>query len=495
MGIFEDTYEWTPPDRNGASLDEFPPNYFHLKLTSPQEVKKIIKTLKNHKAPGPDGINNPVLKNLSKIALVYLVYILNACIMLCYFPKVWREGKVIPLPKPGKDRRRPDSYRPITLLNSLSKLLEAVLHSRLVAITDELGVLPEAQYGFRRGRGTGEQLLRVFNYALEALDRKRWKVIMLALDLKKAFDSVWHAGLLFKLHAARFPPAALRIIHSYLEDRSMSLHAIMETSDVYRINFGVPQGSILGPLLFILYTSDIPAYQHSLLALYADDAALLTKSRSPRRAKISMSRALDLLLPFFTKWRLVINPEKTQAIVFSNNAARATLLPFRINNVLIPWTRELTYLGVKLDPGLWMHQHTKYVCDKATRTFFTLVSLLGRHSYLAKEIKVLFYKVLIRPILAYAVPIWASGLSVSSQKKLQVTQNKMLRIITNSPWYRTNNDIHLDTNMELFNSFATDNITSFHSRIRQYHPALQPDDLRRRRNIGVFAQPRPPDGN
>lgn len=182
-------------------------------------------------------------------------------------------------------------------------------------------VIPEFQYGFMQGKGTQEQLLRVLNYVNSTLDRPRWKSVMVALDLTKAFDTVWHEALLFKLHMFNYPPYLIKLMRSYLSDRIMTLTTHLEKAQPKSVNYGVPQGSILGPLLFIIYLADMPKpHPNATVALFADDTSLLTSSNNIQRAKIQMSKALDTLLSYFETWRLIINPSKTQSIIFTGNA-------------------------------------------------------------------------------------------------------------------------------------------------------------------------------
>ncbi|KAJ3649759.1 hypothetical protein Zmor_021482 [Zophobas morio] len=212
LDLVEETAEeirWTEPDK-----DEL------IRGTHPEETREIIRLLKPRKAPGTDGIPNKALKNLSDEAIVALAGIINAMFKFLFFPARWKEAHVIFIPKPGKNHIFPENHRPISLLSSVGEISERVIRKRLAEIVNDLGVIPDEQFGFRPQHSTSDQLLRVVEFAAKSIE---WKQLTGAvfLDVAKAFDTVWHDGLVYyKLHLAGVPLAMVHLIQSFLDDRT-----------------------------------------------------------------------------------------------------------------------------------------------------------------------------------------------------------------------------------------------------------------------------------
>jgi len=272
---------------NGDSDFNLDPNI----LTSPRQITKIIKTLKSGKAPGFDGVPNILLKNLSRKATVFLTYIFNSCFKLSYFPKSWKHASVVPILKPGKDPSNPASYRPISLLSSISKIFEKLILKRLnlFIFSRNNHIIPNHQCGFRQGHSTSHQLTRLVKH----VKKKRSQRIplstgLLLLDVEKAFDSVWHEALLHKILMKGCDIFLARLIFSFLKNRTFQVVIGREKSSYQNIPFGVPQGAILSPTLYNIFTSDIPTSALSSIATFADDASSTSRvgmratSRSPR---------------------------------------------------------------------------------------------------------------------------------------------------------------------------------------------------------------------
>lgn len=225
-------------------------------LTKPKEIHRILKSLKTRKSPGDDHITNRILKQIPQRAVVLLATIFNACMRFSYFPATWKIARVIAIPKPNKCLTSATSYRPISLLSSVSKVLEKVL---LKIIRDHVEIdhiIPDEQFGFRPNHCTTHQLYRIVQLVKRGFAMKK-STGMVILDIEKAFDTIWHEGLLHKLLKLKFSIIIIKIIQSFLADRSYYVHMFDSKSSFFKLPAGLPQGSALSPILYNIYISDL----------------------------------------------------------------------------------------------------------------------------------------------------------------------------------------------------------------------------------------------
>ncbi|CAH2085255.1 unnamed protein product [Euphydryas editha] len=307
------------------------PSLQDVQLITLSELRKAVLRLPKRKAPGPDGVTNAALMQLPVGCLAALTRTFNGILQTGHFPEMWKTGKIIVLPKAGKDRRLPGSYRPITLLSHLAKLFERLLLRRLAPHLP----LREEQFGFRSSHSTTLQLARVLNHLASELN-KRHCTVGVFLDMEKAFDRVWHAGLLAKILDTTAPSALVRVVASFLEGRSFYVSVEGVDSQPRPIRAGVPQGSCLSPRLYAVYTDDIPTLRDHLregeedvlLALYADDSAYFASSYHNIVATNRMQRLLDLLPEWLDKWRMAVNVGKTAALLTGCSLGRDVSLSY-----------------------------------------------------------------------------------------------------------------------------------------------------------------------
>ena len=451
-----------------------PPPFF-----SPSAVKKAISGLKAKKAPGLDGVTNGALRHLPGKTTAALARLFNAILRLGHFPQAWKEGLVIMLPKAGKSIRRADGYRPITLLSSVAKLFEKLLLPLLLPHIQPR----QEQFGFRSGHSTTLQVARVLHFAAAAANKKE-SAAAAFLDVASAFDRVWHPGLILKVLRAGTPHYIARIIAAFLCERSFRVRVENVRSRSYPITAGVPQGSILSPALYSCYTDDVPAHQDTLLALYADDIALISKSLNPDHAASKLQRALDLLPDWLAQWRLSLNVAKTQALSFGGRLRLPP--PLSLQGQQIHWTYHATYLGVKIDRRLLMTGQVKKAANAAKVALHLLRPLF--RSRLPLKLKLSLYKTYVRPHLVYAAPAWYALANDNQKRILQVVQNVALRRVTQAPRYVRNTTIHRDLKMESLeahigrlaaNAFRRADISD-HLHLRSIAPwHTRPPDVRR----------------
>ncbi|GFW96303.1 probable RNA-directed DNA polymerase from transposon X-element [Trichonephila clavipes] len=241
----------------------------------PSEIISYIKKSNSKKAPGKDGISNRMTKNFSLKAILILTILINKILTLNYFPKAWKEAIIFPILKTGKNKSIPSSYRPISLLSTLSKITESIILTRLKDFLYTNNIINPNQYGFTNKFSTLHPLLNLTEAISEGFQSKK-STGAVFLDIQKAFDRVWLTGLIYKLINYKIPPPLILLLHSYNSNHSYQVRVKDTLSTTKFINCGVAQGSLLGPLLFNLYINDIPEITLTKLNMYADDTAVHT---------------------------------------------------------------------------------------------------------------------------------------------------------------------------------------------------------------------------
>lgn len=442
----------TDPD-TAAEVQESLTSDYHsaelpIKFILPSEVKRIVKKLPSRKAPGRDAIPNIVLRELSSKGIAYLTSIFNASLRLGYFPAEWKSADVIVFPKPGKPKHDPSSYRPISLLSGVSKLFEKLIHVRLQAFFDSANLLPAHQFGFRAKYSTTLQLQRLTELIVNGFETKRFTSAV-SLDVSAAFDTVWHDGLLFKLRQAGVPVYLFNVLRSYLSSRTFRLRVNGSHSSDRPAGAGVPQGSVLGPCLFIIYCFDMPNPENALLATYADDTLLLAQNHDLGTAITDLQNATTELSDWYTKWNLTLNSDKTQTKIFALRKINPQT-DIHLNNTSIRWLGKdepLRYLGVDLDTRLTYKHHTNRRLTLAYTRLTKLYPMMNRHTPLRTDCTLLLYKSLLRPLLTYACPVWF-GASSTVKRKLEVFQNKVLRMAVGAPWFVRNEQLRCELGVD-----------------------------------------------
>ena len=441
-------------------IHEIPP----ASRVSEREVREAIKRGKNMKAPGNDVIFNLILKKLSSKAYGFLAAIFTRCFQLFYFPSRWKTGKVIPILKPGKDPTLPTSYRPITLLSAVSKLFERLILQRLMEHIEEHEIIIPEQFGFRKGHSTVQQLIRVENIILHNKSLSN-NTAMALLDVEKAFDNVWHDGLIHKLVQTRFPLYLVKMVRSYLNDRHFRVHLSGVHSELHGIPAGVPQGSLLGPILYSVFTSDVPPLPCGCcLALYADDSAIMANGRTPKQYRARLQRGVEAYVSYLSSWKIKVNEAKTQAILFKHRQSPKLSPPdncrISINGCPIEWSSKVLYLGVITDEKLLYNAHTDNLKQRCIGLLKALYPLIKRGSRLSQRNKIAVFKMIIAPVVNYAMPVW--GLCAEThKKKLQVVQNRLLRNIMNAPFDVRISDLHQAAGCKTVHERIEDSLTSF----------------------------------
>jgi hypothetical protein len=428
-----------------------------------KEVKLIIKHLPNS-SNGPDNIHNRCLKNHTDLLLQHLTRLFNVILDFGYIPNMWKKANIILLLKPKKDKQQPSSYRPISLLSCLGKLLEKIVKQRLTLEVERRNILPAHQAGFRSKKSTLYNIIRLERYAHEQLHgsqgRRHSGVIF--FDIKAAFDSVWHDGLIYKLNDLRLPRYLLRYLVSFLYNRTATIEIENTLSRSFKLNSGTPQGSPLSPLLYIIYTADsmtgIP--QHTENGLFADDTALWTSSNTIASLSLRLQQSIDAFGSWCKSWKLKIQPTKTEMIHFSIHPRKKYKHPVavKVEDTIIQPVDAARYLGVIIDKQLKWRNHLQHIESKV----IARISLLRYLSKAANESNpktmINIYKSIIRTVLLYGYPVLLTG-NDKLWERLQIIQNRAIRAALNLPIYTSVEYIHRISKLPKLKQYATSLLT------------------------------------
>jgi hypothetical protein len=430
-------------------------------------LKQMISNLKIRKAAGLDLIHTRSLKNLPRNVIELIAKIFNACLKMSYFPTAWKAAKIVAIPKQGKPAEQTSSYRPISLLSTIGKLFERVILDRILSFNNQNNVLIQEQFGFRRSHSTVQQIVRIVEGATVGFNKGHSTGLVL-LDLEKAFDSVWHDGLIFKLIKIGYPSHLVKLLDSFLRNRRATISIGKAFSSEFVLPAGVPQGSAISPALFNIFTNDIPKTGKCHLAEFADDTALFYSSirKSVDFFREKLCSDLDRILQFFRNWKIKVNDSKTEFTILSRshriiNESRRN--SFTYNGHTFSWKTQVKYLGFLLDQKLTFKPHIDHVLAKTQRVGLSLYCLFKKHNSVPVQTKIQMYRSIIRPIFTYASPVFVNC-AKSHTKRLQVTQNKFLRMCLNASYYSHTTDLHKNAKIPYVHDFMIKLTDNFYSR-------------------------------
>jgi hypothetical protein len=468
------------PHPGTDNLPVLPSNSYEdtIPLVTPKEVKEEIYTnLQTRKTPGFDLITGVILKKLQRKALVKLTTLINAAIRLKYVPISWKVSEIILVPKPGKNHTEVESYRPIALLPTMAKLLEKLILKRLNPIISKYQLIPPHQFGFRSKHSTIDQVHRITEVIEKALEEQK-VCSALFLDVSQAFDRVWHDGLLHKLRSLLPEPFYL-FLKSYLHERQFRIKYETTYSPLSQLRAGVPQGSVLGPVLYLLYINDVPQTPDSTIATFADDTAVMATGRTPSESTAKLRRAAENIVSWTHKWRIKLNEAKSTFVHFTNQKTFHQTIT--LNGVTLQPANTAKYLGMTLDTKLRWKAHVKKKHQELQIKLRKLYWLIGPRSHLSIHNKLLLYKQILKPVWLYGAPLWGCA-TKSNISVIQRFQNKVLRCIVNAPWYTRNTDLHRDLGVVSVLSAIKRCATSHHIRL-QHHTNVEAASLLYHGNI------------
>ncbi|XP_076823231.1 uncharacterized protein LOC143469422 [Clavelina lepadiformis] len=338
-----------------------------------EEFVAALQQIKPGKAPGLDHLCPELILHAAPVLKSWLKDFLSCCMRHLRIPKIWRRALVVAVPKPNKPPGDPKSYRPISLLCIPFKILERLIYARVEPIIDPQ--LPREQAGFRHGRSTVDQVTLMTQDIEDSFSAKK-KADAVFVDLTAAYDTVWHTGLTCKLLRLLPDRHMVRMIMELVQNRSFTLTTGPQ-SRLRRLRNGVPQGSVLAPLLFNTYTYDLPNTTSRKYA-YADNLALLHSAGDWQSMERHLSQDMQTLTAYLQKWKLQLSKAKTVSAVFHlNNKEAQREINITIDGETLPYRAEPTYLGVTLDRALTYRRHLELLRNKLSARVALLRRLAG----------------------------------------------------------------------------------------------------------------------
>jgi hypothetical protein len=431
--LMRDIHQLHPLDR------DYPP-------FPPACVSEAIKKSSNSIAHGPDGLSMPLLKHLGPLGLQFLATLFTLSLRRAELPAVWKRSTIVPIRKPGKPADQGTSYRPISLLSPAVKVLERLILPDLAAALP----LAASQHGFRPLRSCTSALLPLANLVAEGFNQERPpdRTIAVAIDISKAFDSVDHGQLLAELNTSPLHHNLIRWLASYLRGRQSACTYRGALSPCRRVNTGVPQGSVISPILFNYFVRDFPQTAR-LQTSYADDFTTADSSNDINDMERTLNRHLTDVDEWARRKRLAISAAKSHITLFTPDKRHQSHLAPLItyHNAPIPLDRAPTILGVTFDTHFTFTPHITAAAERADKRISVMKALAGTSWGHQKETQLVTYKALVRPIIDNASPVWYPNSCQSSLDTLQRAQNKALRIATGSHKMSPIQHLHSETHM------------------------------------------------
>ena len=400
---------------------------FSIKETNRDEIYESIIKLDKNKGPGIDDLNVKCLKFVADLISPHLCILFNESVLKHEYPKIFKTAKCVPIYKGcNLDPLEPESYRPISILNALNKVYEKIIHEQIYKYLETEKLLPEFQYGFRKNHNTSQAILDYVN-TIHKNSKINQVSIAIFMDLSKAFDTVNKQILSTKLTRLGFDTNSRDLLINYMTDRQFVFPN--DPNTIYTLDEGIPQGSILGPLLFIIYTYDIKYVSvHNKIIVYADDTTAIVSGRNFREAIEKGNDILQRFLDYFNLNKLSINLIKTKCMIYGpktmkHGQKKDTIL--MMDGEEIEEVSEIKFLGIIINNKLSWEKHKLYVNRKVSQS---LGIIYNCKKVMSEEEVINIYKTFSQSNPLYVIEVW--GHSIKSENDILIkAQNKVLRMI------------------------------------------------------------------
>ena len=401
-------------------------------MISQDEILIAIKNTKVTRSASIDGIPSDVYFYCADVLVTLLFHLFNLILSATVIPQDWKISRIVPILKKSRASSITE-FRPISILSPISKIFEKVIYQRLMTFINDKNLICNQQFGFHNKLSTCDNLLSVTNYLMNELNNNNM-VDIIYFDYHKAFDSVNHTKLIHKLYTLGFNECYINLIQNYLSNRWQATSWKGNLSTLLPCISGILQGSLLGPLLFILFINDIPGLLTCRCALYADDIKLflkISKNHHIEDRKL-LQVNVNTLLNWSQMWDLPINYNKCFHVTYCKKAAynshQFPAANFKLDNCVIQTVNEITDLGVIYDKHINFKSHIDHIISRANHSLFTIMHAF---KFSSSSIHLHLYKSFVLPQLEYCSPVWNPNIKRYSAM-IERVQRHALRYITNS---------------------------------------------------------------
>ena len=411
-------------------LDETCEKKFVFSLVSDVVLQKIIKkVMKKNKAPGIDEIFGEVILENADVLALPISYAINISLASGVFPEKLKTALITPIFKGEGKRNEESNFRPISLLPVISKLYEKAIAFQITTFLSENQILSDSQFGFRNGHNTAHAIMALLERLADSIEKGDYTVAVI-LDLKKAFDTVDHDILLMKLNHYGISDAALSLFRSYLSSRKQFVRVNDKFSEPRQMVCGVPQGSILGPLLFIVYINDLCSISKSVHSIiFADDSNFFKSGKDLASLSKEMEQEMIDVILWLNANKLSLNVIKTKTMAFCPHQKNENpQVKLQINDTEIEQVKTSKFLGVHLNEHLNWTEHISHVTKKVAQVSGMIYS---SKSYLPKKSRLELYNTLALPHIMYCNPIWGASCPERLDPLIKC-QKRIVRNITDS---------------------------------------------------------------
>ena len=368
-----------------------------LQTISVQTLESLLKKMDANKSPSPDGYHPYFIKEIAEYISKPLCIIFRNSILYGKIPTQWKEARVSAIYKKG-NKKLASNYRPVSITSILCRIMETIIRNQIVEYMQYENLFSIFQFGFIKGRSTSLQLLNIMNDWTSSMENCNFNDCIY-LDYQKAFDTVPHNRLFSKLHAYNINEKIINWIKYYLSERKQFVEINGQKSEWQNVTSGIPQGSVLGPLLFLIYINDLPDDINSTIYMYADDTKLYREIKSPDDHLI-LQDDLTKLCKWSKKWLLKFHPNKCSCLSIGN---RKSAYVYQLFTDSIEQVDSMKDIGVTIDSALTFDQHINMKIDTANK----ILGIIRRsYRFLNCETFLPLYKCMVRSYFDYAVCVW-----------------------------------------------------------------------------------------